>query len=84
MIEKDNERSIEKITLQFSDGTTKTVEKGFICGFTENEIDGTIQSDMHLINVSGKELETVVLLVLELAEKLNLFNTAEDKDNEES
>lgn len=83
-MEKDNEKSIERITLQFSDGTTETVEKGFICGFTENEIDGTIQSDMYLINVSGKELETVVILVLDLAKKLNMFNTAEGKDNEES
>ena len=37
---------------------------------------------MHLVNVSGEELETVVLLVLELGAKLGMFNDQEDAANE--
>lgn len=77
------DKTIKKITLHFDDGSERTINKGFICGFVQDEIEGTVQSNMHLVNVSGSELETVVLLVLELASKLGMFNGEEDADNEE-
>lgn len=78
------DKTIKKITLHFDDGSERTINKGFICGFVQDEIEGTVQSNMHLVNVNGSELETVVLLVLELASKLGMFNGEEDADNEES
>ena len=78
------EKDIEKITLRFTDGTERHITKGFICGFTTDEIEGKIVSNMYMVNVSGAELKTVVLLVLELADKLNLFNETEDTADEES
>lgn len=80
----EEEKTIERITLHLSDGTTKTVNKGFICGFVKDEIEGNVQANMHLVNVNGEELETVVLLVLELGAKLGMFNDQEDTANEQS
>ena len=79
-----SEKSIDKITLHFDDGTERTVNKGFICGFVKDEIEGTATANMHMVNVSGAELETVVLVVLELGMKLGMFNDKEDAENEES
>lgn len=79
----DEEKTIKKITLHLSDGSTKTVNKGFICGFVKDEIEGTVQSNMYLVNVSGEELETVVLLVLKLGAKLGMFNDQEDTADEQ-
>ena len=81
---ENTDKTIKKITLHFDDGSERTINKGFICGFVQDEIEGTVQSNMHLVNVNGSELETVVLLVLELASKLGMFNGEEDADNEES
>lgn len=79
-----SEKTIEKITLHFDDGSERTVNKGFICGFVQDEIEGTATANMHLVNVSGAELQTVVLLVLELGSKMGMFNGLEDAEDEES
>lgn len=76
-----SEKTIDKITLHYDDGTERTVNKGFICGFVTDEIEGTTTSNMYMVNVSGAELETVVLLVLELGMKLGMFNETEADSN---
>ena len=80
----NNEREIKKITLHFDDGSERTVNKGFICGFVQDEIEGTATANMHLVNVSGEELQTVVLLVLELGAKMGMFDGLEDAEDEKS
>ena len=77
-------KSLSKIALCFDGGTEHTVEKGFVCEFGTDEKEEEMTATIHLLNVSDKELTDVVFFVLELADKLNLFDKTEGAENEQS
>lgn len=70
-IKKDH--SVEKFIVCYSDGTQKTVEKGFFCEMKEK--DAAFVMDFIMANISGKELVYLVSGCIELGIKLGLFDT---------
>lgn len=62
---------VERITISFSDGTEKVIQKGFICSKTDKKLsdDEEIYSFL-FANISAKELgdifESVILCAYEL------------------
>ena len=65
------DKDIKNFIINYEDGTSKTVEKGFFCEMRENE-DGSG-------NVQGKELERIVTGCIYLGEKLGMFKRGNGK-----
>ncbi len=67
------ERTAKRIVIEYEDASTREISKGFVAQFTENEGDDTITSTFDMVGMSGKDLEMMVLSVMELGMKLGLF-----------
>ena len=65
------EREVEKITIDYDDGTEKTVEKGFFCNMKEE--NGETALEFTMCHVEGKEIEAIVCGCVELGLKLGMF-----------
>ena len=50
------DKDIKNFIINYEDGTSKTVEKGFFCEMRENE-DGSGNLIFNMVDVQGKELE---------------------------
>lgn len=72
------EKDIEKIVLHYDDGTTETVDKGFIASLTSSDDDETCEITFHMAHISGDELCNMIEGVATLGIKLGLFGG--DKD----
>lgn len=72
---REVENPIQTITLTYADGTTKTVDKGFI-GSIQNE-----RLSIEFSNMSGEEILTVLYHMLEFAARV--VNEYEAKREEE-
>ena len=67
------ERTAKRIVIEYEGAPTREITKGFVAQFTENEEDDTITSTFDMVGMSGKDLEMLVLSVMELGMKLGLF-----------
>ena len=67
------ERTAKRIVIEYEGAPTREISKGFVAQFTENEEDDTITSTFDMVGKSGKDLEMLVLSVMELGMKLGLF-----------
>ena len=67
------ERTAKRIVIEYEGAPTREISKGFVAQFTENEEDDTITSTFDMVGMSGKDLEMLVLSVMELGMKLGLF-----------
>ena len=67
-----DEKGIEKIVLHYDDGTTETVDKGFIASLTSSD-DETCEITFHMAHISGNELCNMIEGVATLGIKLGLF-----------
>ena len=72
------ENDIVKITVEYEDGTTREVNKGFLCTMTPME-DG-IEFTFDMLHISGEELKDIVGGMLQLGMKL--YGSQEDADDE--
>ena len=54
----DKDKDIKNFIINYEDGTSKTVEKGFFCEMRENE-DGSGNLIFNMVDVQGKELERI-------------------------
>lgn len=68
------DKDIAKITIEYSNGEKRDIEKGFIVGFSESEEKNTVETHFNMCNISGKELELVVISVLKLGTLLGMFD----------
>lgn len=66
------ERTAKRILIEYEDAPAREVLKGFVAQFTENE-DDTVTSTFDMVGMSGKDLEILVLSVIELGAKLGFF-----------
>jgi hypothetical protein len=73
------EKDVDKITMHYTDGTTKEIDKGFIAGVTDGEEPGTENITFTMIHIAGSDLKDIVASIVELGFKLGYFN---DDDNE--
>lgn len=78
----NNEKSVEKITLTYDDGTQREISKGFIGAVSRNEFEGTDTLTFYLVDISGEEVETLILGILEFARKIGMFGDLEDMEDE--
>ena len=81
----DKNKDIKNFIINYEDGTSKTVEKGFFCEMRENE-DGSGNLIFNMVDVQGEELERIVTGCIYLGENLGMFkrgNGREGTENEE-
>ncbi len=65
------ERTAKRIVIEYEDAPAREIPKGFVAQFTEN--DDTVTSTFDMVGMSGKDLEMLVLSVIELGAKLGFF-----------
>lgn len=78
----NNERSVEKITLTYDDGTQREISKGFIGAVSRNELEGTDTLTFNLVHIGSEEVKTLILGVMEFARKIGMFGDLEDMEDE--
>lgn len=69
----DNEKDIEKIVLHYTDGTIKTVDKGFIADLIPNDDGETCEITFRMVHISGDDLKEMIMSVAELGLEMGLF-----------
>ncbi len=69
----DNGKDIGKIVLHYTDGTIKTVDKGFIADLIPSDDDETCEITFYMVHISGDELSNMIEGVAELGLKLGMF-----------
>lgn len=72
----ENERDIQKIVIHYDDGTEETINKGFIGSMEEKE--GNIEMVFHMCHIPGRDLENIIWGILQLGDKLGMFENQED------
>ena len=72
------DKDIKNFIINYEDGTSKTVEKGFFCEMRENE-DGSGNLIFNMVDVQGKELERIVTGCIYLGENLGMFKRGNGK-----
>lgn len=70
-IEPREEPDVENFVVNYSDGTQRTIEKGFFCEIKPE--GGEILLAFIMANCSGQDLATIVYGCIELGNKLGLF-----------
>lgn len=73
------ESDVEKFIICYSNGETKTIEKGFFCEMKDGE-EGTIMS-FTMAGVSGRELENIVFGCIQLGVNLGMFDGKDSEQN---
>lgn len=69
------DKNIKKITVEYDNGETTEITKGFIAGFSDvNEAEETVNVTFEMCNIEGKDLEMIILSVIKLADKLGMLN----------
>lgn len=53
-------RNIKKITIEFDNGETAIVNKGFIMNMSEDEIEQTLDCNFYMVHISGKEMPKMI------------------------
>ncbi len=75
----ENEKDIQKIVIHYEDGTEETINKGFIGSVKEN--DGNIDMVFHMCHIPGRNLENIIWGILQLGDKLGMFDDQEGLNN---
>ena len=79
------ERVVEKIQLVFDNGDIETVEKGFVASVEKKTENGEEVANIvaHMVDWSDNDMALMVVAVVELAQKLELF-TDDEKVKEDA
>ena len=80
----NSEKSVKKITLEYEDGTVEELEKGLVWHFVPLNDGDTVEITAELLNMTGRDLYTVVGAAIEMGRRLGMFNGLEDAEDEES
>lgn len=75
----NQEKEIKDFTINCTDGSSKTVEKGFFCNI-KDEPDGGSTLGFDMVGCSGKDISTIVLGCINLGAKLGLFDKKESEE----
>lgn len=68
-------KNIKKITVEYDNGETSEITKCFIADFSDiDESEETAKVTFEMCNIAGKDLEMIILSVLNLADKLGILN----------
>ena len=80
----NNEKAVKKITLEYEDGSVEELEKGLVWRFDPLDDGDTVKITAELLNMTGRDLYTVVGAAIEMGQKLGMFKGLEDAEYEES
>jgi hypothetical protein len=70
------EREIKSIKLIYEDGAEKEIDKGFLCSMLPTDHE-TIQVTFDMVNISGKDLSTIIGAVIQFGMKIGYFGGEE-------
>lgn len=80
----NEEKNIIKITLHYKDGSTLETNKGFICSMTPSEEEeGCTEFVFSMCNISGSDLKIIVCGMIQLGDRLGMFQKAEESEYED-
>lgn len=79
----NEDKDLVKITLLYDDGSSREVDKGFICSMSPSEeYDGSVEFIFNMCNVSGAELKTIIMGMVQLGERMGMFDDSESEGDE--
>ena len=82
---EDKKAAAKRITVEYEDGSVEELDKGLVFRFeNEDEDADTALITAELVNMSGRDLYTVVSASVELGMKLGMFSGKEGQADEES
>lgn len=68
----DEKKEIRRLIVEYEDGTTKEIEKGFTARVDNNNVS------FDMVNMENSDLSILCLSVLEMGDKLGIFEGLED------
>lgn len=82
-LEEPNEdaEDIDNFVVNYKNGTSKTVNKGFFCEMKPEE--GSYNMTFHMVDIAGTDLSAIVMGCIHLADKMGLFREKNSCQNEE-
>ena len=82
---EDKKAAAKRITVEYEDGSVEELDKGLVFRFeNEDEDTDTALITAELVNMTGRDLYTVVSASVELGMKLGMFSSKEGRADEES
>lgn len=76
--DQNDDKDVESIVLNYDDGTSKMIKKGFFCDVKECGEEKALSFTM--CHISGQDLETIIVGCIQLGDKLGYFDR--DKESE--
>lgn len=74
----DSDVEVRNFIVNYSDGSQKIIEKGFFCEMEEmGETDGECNLTFIMVDVSGKELYSIVFGCIQLATQMGWLDKSE-------
>lgn len=81
---EDKKAAAKRITVEYEDGSVEELYKGLVFRFeNEDEDTDTALITAELVNMTGRDLYTVVSASVELGVKLGMFGGKEGQTDEE-
>lgn len=77
---KEKEAAAKRVVVEYEDGSVKELDKGLVWRFEGDEDSDQVQITAELVNMTGRDLYTVVEAALELGMRLGMFNGLGDPD----
>jgi hypothetical protein len=75
------DKELTEIKMTFSNGEEKIIKQGMVVEFEADKEDkNVVDTTFHMLNISGADLNLVVMSILELAAKLGIFDTNENEE----
>lgn len=75
------DKELTEIKMTFSNGEEKIIKQGMVVEFEAHKEDkDVVDTTFHMLNISGADLNLVVMSILELAAKLGIFDTNENEE----
>jgi len=66
----NEEKTVEQITLTYDDGTSRTIDKGFLCEMAPGADGETVTVTFDMVQMSGQDLRLLFSSVFELYVRL--------------
>lgn len=81
---KEKEATAKRVVVEYEDGSVRELDKGLLFRFeNEDEDTDTAIITAELVNMTGRDLYTVVSASVELGVKLGMFSGKEGRADEE-
>lgn len=75
-VSAEDEKDVEKFTVHYSDGTEKTIEKGFFCEIKKEKGENILTFVM--CHCAGDDLRTIIAGCIQLGIELGYFDQSDD------